>query len=60
MGKNKKIKKAIKSFEEQIKKHEKKISEYGGKKDHLKEYWKKEIKDFERQKKKREKELCKE
>jgi len=59
MGEKKKIKKAIKSFEEQIKKHEKKISEYEGKKDYLKEYWKREISGLKKKKEKLEKRLDK-
>ena len=49
MGKKKKIEKAIKSLERQIKKHKEKILEYQGKKDYLKDYWKGEIKNYKQQ-----------
>jgi bifunctional UDP-N-acetylglucosamine pyrophosphorylase/glucosamine-1-phosphate N-acetyltransferase len=45
----KKIEKAIRSFEEQIRKHERKIFEYKGKKDYLGQYWGGEIKNYKRQ-----------
>ena len=50
MGKKKKIEKAIKSLEKQIKKHKEKILEYEGKKDYLKDYWEGEIKSFKKKK----------
>lgn len=60
MGKKKKIKGAIESFEKQIKEHEKKILEYGGKKNYLKDYWRKEITAYKKKKEKLEKKLRKE
>lgn len=60
MGKKKKLGRAIKSFEERIKEHEKKISEYPGKKDYLKEYWEGEIKNYKEQIEKLKKKLGKE
>lgn len=47
MGKNKKLRKSIESFEQRIKEHENKIEEYEGKEDSpLINYWEKEIKNF--------------
>ena len=60
MGKKKKIKKSIKSFEKQIREHEKKMLKYGGKKDYLKSYRKEEIKGFKKKKERLEKRLRKE
>ncbi|MEK6823431.1 MAG: hypothetical protein AABY06_00190 [Nanoarchaeota archaeon] len=43
MGKNKKLKKSIESFEKRIKEHEEKIKEFEGKEDSpLINYWEKE------------------
>jgi len=53
MVKKKKLIKAIKSFEERIKEHQRKILEYQGKKDYLEGYWKGEIERFEKRKEKR-------
>ena len=60
MGKNKKIKKSIKSFGKEINKHEKKLENYKGKNYALREYWKKEIESMKKQKKKKEEKLDKE
>lgn len=43
MSKKKKILKSIESFEKQIKKHEKKIEDYEGSNEFIRDYWKKEI-----------------
>jgi hypothetical protein len=57
MGRNKKLKKAIKSFEKQIAKHEEKIKSYDGLKDTLIPYWEGEIERMENEKAGREKKL---
>ncbi len=55
MGKNKKLRKSIESFEERIKEHERKIEEYEGEEDSpIIDYWEKEIKNFKNEKKERE------
>lgn len=60
MGKNKKLKKSIESFEKIIKEHEEKIREYEGEEDSpLINYWEKEIKNFKKKKEERERELGK-
>lgn len=48
MGKKKKIKKSIESFDKVIKEHEEKIKEYTGKNYALIDYWKKEIAQFKK------------
>lgn len=57
MGKNKKLKKSIKSFEKRIEEHEEKIERYEGKDYFLIKYWEKEIGRFENFKDKKEKKL---
>lgn len=60
MGKSKKrIEKSIESFEKLIEEHSKKINEYEGEKDYLKDYWEKQISTFEAEKVKQEKKLKK-
>lgn len=61
MGKKKKIKKSMESFEKQKKKHEEKIRAYiesGGKNPKLIDYWKGEIEIFESKKKEQEEKLA--
>ena len=58
MDKKKRLKK-IKSLKKQEEIHEKKIEEYGGKKDHLIPYWKGEIKRFREERKEEEEKLKK-
>ena len=60
MGKNKKLRKSIESFEERIKEHEKKIKEHIDENNFLMEYWEKEIKHFKRKKEEQERKLNKE
>ncbi len=58
MGKNKKLKKSIESFEERIKEHERKIEEFEGEEDSpIINYWEKEIKQFKKEKEERERKL---
>ena len=60
MGKSKKIKKSIESFEERIKEHENKIKEYrdkDGRDETLIGYWQEEIERFKRFKKEKEEKL---
>lgn len=57
MGKNKKLKKSIESFEERIREHKRKIEEDDGKNDFLTNYWEKEIKNFKKKKKEQERKL---
>lgn len=52
MDKNKKLKKAIKSFEKQIKIHKRKIIEYEGKDEFMRKYWGGEISGFKIKKEK--------
>ncbi len=61
MGKNKKLKKSIESFEKRIKEHEEKIREYEGEEDSpLINYWEKEIKNFKKKKEEQKRKLMKE
>lgn len=57
MVNKKKIKKSIESLNKQIKEHEEKIEEYGGKNYALLEYWKKEIEVRKKQKEETSKKL---
>jgi hypothetical protein len=59
MGKKRKIKKSIQSFQKRIEEHEKKIEEYNGPKKYLIDYWKGEIERFKKQKTEKEEELKK-
>ena len=59
MGKNKKLRKSIESFEKRIKEHENKIEEYSGENNFLINYWEKEIKNFKKKKGERERKLMK-
>ena len=49
MSKKRKIKKSIESLERQKEIHKRKILEYDGTKDFLKEYWEGEIKRFDKE-----------
>ena len=49
MGKKKKIKKSLESYEKQKLLHQQKIKEIGNNKPHLKGYWEKEIEEMDRQ-----------
>ena len=59
MGKNKKLRKSIESFDKKIKEHEEKIEEYSGENNFLINYWEKEIKNFKKSKEEKEKKLKK-
>ncbi|MEK6878177.1 MAG: hypothetical protein AABY22_01140 [Nanoarchaeota archaeon] len=48
MSRKRKIRRSIESLEKQKEIHEKKIEEYDGKKDFLKEYWGGEIRRFDK------------
>lgn len=61
MGKNKKLKKSIESFEQRIKEHEEKIMKYKGDENSpIINYWEKEIKNFKKKKEERERKILKE
>ena len=60
MGKKRKIKKGIESYDEQIEKHKQKIAEYTGTNYALIDYWKKEIERYENEKTKEKRKIEKE
>lgn len=59
MGKNKKLRKSIESFEKRIKEHEEKIEGFESADSFLKDYWEKEIVHFRKLKQEKEQKLRK-